>query len=211
MQNLLALRFANGIFEPLWSRQYVDHVQITVAESIGIEGRAAFYEQAGASRDILQNHALQLVALTAMEPPIDFDADAVRNEKVEGAARAHARLDAVVRGQYGRGFIEGEEVPGYREEEGVDPESTTETFVAVKLRIENWRWADTPFYVRVGKRLPRRETTIAIQFKRAPHPLFTQSRRAAAEHARDPRPARRGRLAGDRREGARPGDDRCAP
>jgi glucose-6-phosphate 1-dehydrogenase len=173
VQNLLALRFANGIFEPLWSRQYVDHVQITVAESIGIEGRAAFYEHAGASRDILQNHALQLVALTAMEPPIDFDADAVRNEKSK-ALRA-TQLDGVVRGQYGRGFIEGEEVPGYREEEGVDPESTTETLVAVKLRIENWRWADTPFYVRVGKRLPRRETTIAIQFKRAPHPLFTQS------------------------------------
>ena len=173
VQNLLALRFANGIFEPLWSRQYVDHVQITVAESIGIEGRAAFYEQAGASRDILQNHALQLVALTAMEPPIDFDADAVRNEKSK-ALRA-TQLDGVVRGQYGRGHVEGEGVPGYREEEGVDSGSTTETFVAAKLRIENWRWADTPFYVRVGKRLPRRETTIAIQFKRAPHPLFTHS------------------------------------
>jgi glucose-6-phosphate 1-dehydrogenase len=173
VQNLLALRFANGIFEPLWSRQYVDHVQITVAESMGIEGRAAFYEEAGATRDILQNHALQLVALTAMEPPIDFDADAVRNEKSK-ALRA-TQLDGVVRGQYERGFVEGEKVPGYREEEGIAADSTTETFVAAKLRIENWRWADTPFYVRAGKRLPRRETTIAIQFKRAPHPLFTQS------------------------------------
>ena len=173
VQNLLALRFANGIFEPLWSRQYVDHVQITVAESIGIEGRAAFYEQAGASRDILQNHLLQLVALTAMEPPIDFDADAVRNEKAK-VLRA-TEVEAVVRGQYERGHVEGEEVPGYREEEGVDAESLTETYVAAKLGIHNWRWADTPFYVRTGKRLARRETTIAIQFKRVPHPLFVQS------------------------------------
>jgi glucose-6-phosphate 1-dehydrogenase len=173
VQNLLALRFANAIFEPLWSRQFVDHVQLTVSESIGIEGRAGFYEEAGASRDILQNHALQLVALTAMEPPIDFDADAVRNEKAK-ALRA-AEVEAVVRGQYGPGHVEGEAVPGYREEEGVDPDSTTETFVAAKLRIDNWRWAGTPFYVRAGKRLAKRETTIAIQFERAPHPLFTQS------------------------------------
>jgi glucose-6-phosphate 1-dehydrogenase len=173
VQNLLALRFANGIFEPLWSRQYVDHVQITVAESMGIEGRAAFYEQSGASRDILQNHLLQLVALTAMEPPIDFDADAVRNEKSK-VLRA-TEIAGVVRGQYGRGHVEGEEVPGYREEDDVDPSSATETYVAVKLAIENWRWADTPFYVRAGKRLARRETTITIQFKRAPHPLFGQA------------------------------------
>jgi glucose-6-phosphate 1-dehydrogenase len=173
VQNMLALRFANGIFEPLWSRQYVDHVQITVAESIGIEGRAAFYEQAGATRDVLQNHLLQLLALTAMEPPIDFDADAVRNEKSK-VLRA-TEVDAVVRGQYGHGHIEGKEVPGYREEEGVDPESTAETFVAAKLRVDTWRWADTPFYVRTGKRLARRETTIAIQFKRVPQSLFTHS------------------------------------
>jgi len=170
VQNMLALRFANGIFEPIWSRQFVDHVQITVAESIGIGSRAAFYEQAGASRDILQNHLLQLVALTAMEPPIDFDAEQVRNEKVK-VLRA-AAIDGCVRGQYGPGFVEGERVPGYREEEGVDPESMTETYVAARLRIDNWRWADTPFYVRAGKRLARRETTIAIQFERAPHPLF---------------------------------------
>jgi glucose-6-phosphate 1-dehydrogenase len=173
VQNLLALRFANGIFEPIWNRQFIDHVQITVAESIGIEKRAAYYEQAGAIRDIFQNHLLQLVALTAMEPPIDFTADSVRNEKVK-ALRAIPTPNPryVVRGQYGRGFIEGVEVPGYREEEGVDPSSNTETFVAARLFVDNWRWADIPFYVRTGKRLPRRETTIAIQFKRAPHPPF---------------------------------------
>jgi glucose-6-phosphate 1-dehydrogenase len=176
VQNMLALRFANGIFEPIWNRQFIDHVQIMVAESIGIEGRAAFYEQAGAMRDIFQNHLLQLVAITAMEPPIDFTADSVRNEKVKVLKSLHTPgPKSVVRGQYGRGFIEGEEVPGYREEEGVAQDSTTETFVAAKLYVDNWRWADTPFYVRMGKRLPRRETTIAIQFKRAPHPPFEES------------------------------------
>jgi len=176
VQNMLALRFANGIFEPIWNRQFIDHVQITVAESIGIEGRAAFYEQAGAIRDIFQNHLLQLVAITAMEPPIDFTADSVRNEKVKVLRSLHTPgPKSVIRGQYGRGFVEGEEVPGYREEEGVSPTSLTETYVAAKLYVDNWRWADTPFYVRVGKRLPRRETTIAIQFKRAPHPPFEET------------------------------------
>jgi glucose-6-phosphate 1-dehydrogenase len=173
VQNLLALRFANGIFEPVWNRQFIDHVQITVAESIGIENRAGFYERAGAIRDVFQNHLLQLVALTAMEPPIDFTAEAVRNEKLKVLKSIPTPGPrAVVRGQYGPGFVEGEPVPGYREEEAVATDSTTDTFVAARLQVDNWRWADTPFYVRTGKRLPRRETTIAIQFKRVPHALF---------------------------------------
>jgi glucose-6-phosphate 1-dehydrogenase len=175
VQNMLALRFANGIFEPIWNRQFIDHVQITVAESMGIEGRASFYEQAGAVRDIFQNHLLQLVALTAMEPPIDFTSESVRNEKVKVLKAMHTPGPKnVVRGQYGRGFVEGVEVPGYREEEGVAPDSMTETYVAAKLYVDNWRWADTPFYVRAGKRLARRETTSAIQFERAPHPPFEE-------------------------------------
>jgi glucose-6-phosphate 1-dehydrogenase len=176
VQNMLALRFANGIFEPIWNRQFVDHIQITVGETIGIEGRADFYEQAGAIRDIFQNHMLQLVALTAMEPPIDFTADSVRNEKVKVLkAMQTPGPKHVVRGQYGPGFVEGKEVPGYRDEEGVEPRSMTETYVAAKLFVDNWRWADTPIYVRTGKALARRETTIAIQFKRAPHPPFEDS------------------------------------
>jgi glucose-6-phosphate 1-dehydrogenase len=175
VQNMLALRFANGIFEPIWNRQFIDHVQITVAESIGIEGRAGYYESAGAIRDIFQNHLLQLLALTAMEPPIDFTAESVRNEKVKVLKSIHTPGPKhVVRGQYGPGYVQGEEVAGYRQEEGVDPSSQTETFVAAKLFVDNWRWADTPLYVRAGKRLARRETTIAIQFKRAPHPPFEE-------------------------------------
>ena len=182
VQNMAALRFANGIFEPIWNRQFIDHVQITVGESIGIEGRANYYEKAGAIRDIFQNHMLQLVALTAMEPPSDFTADSVRNEKVKVLKSIHTPGPKhVVRGQYGRGYIEGIEVPGYREEPRVDPASMIETYIAAKLFVDNWRWADTPFYVRTGKRLPRRETTIAIQFKRAPHPPFAE---AAAEELR---------------------------
>jgi glucose-6-phosphate 1-dehydrogenase len=175
VQNMLALRFANGIFEPIWNRQFIDHVQITVAESMGIEGRSGFYEQAGAIRDVFQNHLLQLLALTAMEPPIDFTADSVRNEKVKVLRSLHTPAPkSIVRGQYGRGFVEGEEVPAYREEPGVSATSETETYVAAKLFVDNWRWADTPFYVRAGKRLARRETSIAIQFQRAPHPPFAE-------------------------------------
>jgi len=175
VQNMLALRFANGIFEPIWNRQFIDHIQITVAETLGIEERAEYYERAGAIRDIFQNHLLQLIALTAMEPPIDLAADSVRNEKVKVLKSIHTPGPKhVVRGQYGRGYVEGQEVPGYREEAGVDPSSMTETFVAAKLFVDNWRWADTPFYIRAGKRMARRETTIAIEFKRAPHPPFVE-------------------------------------
>jgi glucose-6-phosphate 1-dehydrogenase len=176
VQNMLALRFSNGIFEPIWNRQFIDHVQITVSETIGIENRAGYYEQAGAIRDIFQNHLLQLLALTAMEPPIDFTSEQVRNEKVKVLRSLHTPgPKSIVRGQYGRGYVEGEEVPGYREEPGVAADSLTDTFVAAKLYVDNWRWADTPFYVRMGKRLARRETTIAIQFKSAPHPPFEEA------------------------------------
>jgi glucose-6-phosphate 1-dehydrogenase len=176
VQNMLALRFSNGIFEPIWNRQFIDHVQITVAETMGIERRAGYYEHSGAIRDIFQNHLLQLLALTAMEPPIDFTSEQVRNEKVKVLRSLHTPgPKSVVRGQYGRGYVEGEEVPGYRDEEGVAPDSMTDTYVAAKLYVDNWRWADTPFYVRMGKRLARRETTIAIHFKHAPHPPFEEA------------------------------------
>jgi glucose-6-phosphate 1-dehydrogenase len=176
VQNMLALRFSNGIFEPIWNRQFIDHVQITVSETIGIENRAGYYEQAGAIRDIFQNHLLQLLALTAMEPPIDFTSEQVRNEKVKVLRSLHTPgPKSVIRGQYGRGYVEGEEVPGYREESAVAADSLTDTFVAAKLYVDNWRWADTPFYVRMGKRLARRETTIAIEFKSAPHPPFEEA------------------------------------
>jgi glucose-6-phosphate 1-dehydrogenase len=181
VRNLMVFRFGNGIFEPLWNRRYVDHVQITVAEDLGVEGRGAFYEEAGASRDILQNHLLQVMTLVAMEPPIAFEADALRDEKVR-VLRAvdprwtDARVRAsVVRGQYTAGWAGDKQVPGYREEEEVDPKSNVETFVALKLEIQNWRWADVPFYLRTGKRLPRRATEIAIQFKLPPLMLFGES------------------------------------
>jgi glucose-6-phosphate 1-dehydrogenase len=180
VQNIMALRFANGIFEPVWNDHYVDHVQITVAESIGIDARGAFYEEAGALRDIVQNHLMQVLCLTAMEPPVAFDAESVREEKVKVLKAVHRFSEDevrkfAVRGQYARGWVWGEGVRGYREEEGVLPGSTTETYVALKLFIDNWRWAGVPFYVRAGKRLPKRATEIAIQFKPTPHKLFAEA------------------------------------
>jgi glucose-6-phosphate 1-dehydrogenase len=177
VRNLLVFRFGNGIFEPLWNRRYVDHVQITVAESIGVETRGSFYEETGASRDFLQNHLMQLLSLVAMEPPASFDADALRDEKVK-VIRAITPMGPtevardVVRGQYGPGWVEAKPVPGYRQEHQVDPESETETFVAARYTIDDWRWSGVPFYVRTGKRLPKRATEIAIQFKPVPHRLF---------------------------------------
>jgi len=177
VQNIMVFRFGNGIFEPLWNRRYIDSVQITAAEKVGVEQRGGYYEGAGALRDMAPNHLLQLVTLTAMEPPISFDADAVRDEqtKILHAIQRPAAEEAAhraVRGQYDAGEIDGQQVPAYRSEPNVAPDSTTETFIALKLLIDNWRWADVPFYLRTGKRLAARDTEIAIQFKRAPFMLF---------------------------------------
>ncbi|HTW52571.1 MAG TPA: glucose-6-phosphate dehydrogenase [Stellaceae bacterium] len=177
VQNIMALRFANGIFEPLWNRDHIDHVQITVAETVSVEHRAAFYEQTGAMRDMVPNHVFQLVSLTAMEPPNSFDPDAVRTEKTK-ALQAIQPFDHddllrnVVRGQYTAGTVLGKPVPAYRNAEGVAPDSTTETFVAMRLAIDTWRWAGVPFYLRTGKSMTRRTTEISIQFKGAPFALF---------------------------------------
>ena len=177
VQNIMALRFANGIFEPLWNRDHIDHVQITVAETVSVEHRAAFYEQTGAMRDMVPNHVFQLVSLTAMEPPNSFDPDAVRTEKTK-ALQAIVPFDEgdlqrnVVRGQYTAGTVRGKPVAAYRNSEGVAPDSMTETFVAMRLNIDTWRWAGVPFYLRTGKSMTRRTTQIAIQFKGAPFALF---------------------------------------
>jgi glucose-6-phosphate 1-dehydrogenase len=186
VRNLMVLRFANGIFEPLWNRRYVDHVQITMAESIGVEDRGSFYEETGATRDVVQNHMLQLLSLVAMEPPATFAADALRDEKVK-VLRAvetvtRATVDSsVVRGQYGPGWVAGQAVVGYRQEAEVDAQSETETYLALRLKVDDWRWSGVPFYLRTGKRLPKRATEIAIQFREVPHRLF-------AETATDPQP-----------------------
>ncbi|MCX7789395.1 MAG: glucose-6-phosphate dehydrogenase, partial [Chloroflexaceae bacterium] len=180
VQNLLVFRFANGIFEPIWNRRYVDHVQITVAESLGVEDRGGYYDRAGALRDMIQNHLTQLLTLTAMEPPVAYDADAVRDEKVKvlRAIRPIAPEEVervTVRGQYGPGSVSGRPVRGYRDERGVAPDSQTETYVALKLFVENWRWAGVPFYLRSGKALPRRVSEIAIQFRSVPTLLFADT------------------------------------
>jgi glucose-6-phosphate 1-dehydrogenase len=174
VQNVLALRFANSLFQPIWNRTWVDHGQITVAETLGVEGRGSFYDHAGATRDILQNHVLQVLALALMEPPASFAAEAVRNEKVKllEAIRLPTTRDIArnaVRGQYGRGGTREQLMPGYREEPGVDPRSRTETYAALRLDVDNWRWAGVPFYVRTGKRLPARVTEVLFQFQRPPH------------------------------------------
>ena len=177
VQNILAFRFANSIFEPVWNTNLIDHVQITVAEEIGIENRGAYYDRAGALRDIVQNHGLQLITLTAMEPPIAFEANAVRDEKVKVLRSIRPLMgedieQSTVRGQYTKGWVLGQQVAGYREEKNVAPDSQTETFAALRLYVDNWRWAGVPFYIRAGKRLPKRVTEIRIQFKRPPHLTF---------------------------------------
>jgi len=182
VQNLLVFRFGNGMFEPVWNRRYIDHVQITAAETVGIEHRASYYEGAGALRDMVQNHLMQVLALVAMEPPIAFTADSVRDRKMDALLAVQPLVTdetqqtaTIVRAQYRQGWVNGSEVPGYREEPGVGQGSTTETFVAARVHLDNWRWAGVPFYLRTGKRLPKRTTEIAIQFRRPPLEIFRRA------------------------------------
>ena len=180
VQNILMFRFANTIFEPIWSRNFIDHIQITIAESVGVEHRGGYYDKAGALRDIFQNHMLQMLALVAMEPPVSFEADHIRDEKVKllhslRPFKPEQINSFLVRGQYGPGLINSKEVCGYRQEPNVEPSSKTETFVAAKLFIDNWRWRNVPFYLRTGKRLAKKETEVAIFFKKVPHSMFVSA------------------------------------
>ncbi len=210
VQNLLALRFANVVFERLWNADVIDHVQITVGETVGVEGRGDYYDHSGALRDMVQNHLMQLLCLLAMEPPTSLEADAVRDEKLKvlrslKPIAPHEVAHVTVRGQYSQGAVDGKAVPGYLADLGEGRTSRTETFVALKAEIQNWRWANVPFYLRSGKRLPQKVSEIVVQFRGAPFNVFPRSRRAVTQQADHPAAARGGHEAGadDQEPGAR--------